>query len=342
MHLIAESLDKMTSSEINALLGKQAPSLPESETLFSAHLIYHGPRLKMFDGGTEVVSKNDFLGDATCSSFDTHKFQTEEYEGALIQKGSELHLHLRSVAGSKATLSQEDVISVVDSVNQAVGFCLGFNPWPAYREVRVDHVVIERYLSPENNLPTTFLVPISEQLWASLRSDRSSALHSLVPCIADGLRRISSAQRDKLTSLLWHMRAISLARLPQSLQMLTMCAIVDAMTKLVAGVEPDDKPATDKTWKAAGVSLGISWEKWMSDVFELWGKYRHTLSHGWLWVGDVMEPQVFFADFPKLGSSFLVMVARVCGYAGPILVDPFSSRILQIQDIMDEKAPRRE
>jgi hypothetical protein len=286
-------------------------------------------------GAPETLSKNDFLGDVTSSSFDTHRFHGRRYEGALIQKGDELHLHLRSPSDSQLILATEDVVSLANHVNQSVGFCLGFNPWPAYREIRVDHVVVERWIRPRVNLPSTYFVPISEQMWSTFRSDKDSPMHSIIPCIADGLSDLTEARRDKLSTLLWHLRAISFSELPKSFRLLTVCAALDAVTKLVADVKVSEKLATDKTWKKASEVLGISWDGWTNDVFTLWGKYRHTLSHGWLWLGEAIDPRVYFADYPKLGCSFTLMVACLCGYRGPILTDPFQGTIINIPDIMD-------
>ena len=50
----------------------------------------------MFGAGTEVTTTNDFLGEAASSTADTHQFESDTWEGALIQQGPELHLHLRS------------------------------------------------------------------------------------------------------------------------------------------------------------------------------------------------------------------------------------------------------
>ncbi len=96
MHLVAEGTDTMTTNEVRELIGETIEEEHQEKAGFTAHLIYHGPKLKMFDAGTEMTTKNDFLGDAASSSADTHQFEAETWEGALIQQGLELHLHLRS------------------------------------------------------------------------------------------------------------------------------------------------------------------------------------------------------------------------------------------------------
>lgn len=92
MHLVAEGTDAMATNQVRKLIGRTTEEEHPEKAGFTAHLIYHGPKLKMFGAGTEKTTKNDFLGDATSSSADTHQFRAETWEGALIQQGPELPL----------------------------------------------------------------------------------------------------------------------------------------------------------------------------------------------------------------------------------------------------------
>jgi len=338
MELVAEGTDTLPADELHRLLG--SPEGPnEKGKSFHAHLIYHGPKLNMFESGTQTVSKNDFLGEATKSSTDTHQFSGDAWQGGLIQKEAELHLHLRSIPDSGIVKDEETVTSLVDHVNQAVGFTLGFQPWPAYRELRIDHRIIERWLSPRFDLATSYLVPISGSMWSKLREDAHNPVRRMIPTIAGGLERMAGDNRNRLTMLLWHFRSGTLTVLPSSTRLLILCAVLDGLMKLIAGVrDPAEKPATNKTWRKASDTLGLSWDRWTNDVFELWGKHRHLLTHGWLWLGEAGDVKEFFADYPRLGCAFLTLVAAYCGYDGPILADPFQSRISSIGDLKDKKS----
>src|SRR6266852_1030459 len=139
MHLVAEGTDGMTTKEVRKFIGQTAQGERDETSGFSAHLIYHGPKLRMFDAGTEVTTKNDFLGEAASSTADTHQFKSDVWEGALIQQELELHLHLRSREDVDVDLSPQQVTDLVDRANQSVGFVLGFQPRPAYREIRIEH-----------------------------------------------------------------------------------------------------------------------------------------------------------------------------------------------------------
>lgn len=290
LHLVAEGTDAMTSAQVHSLLG----SHPSHAKSCRAHLIFHGPRLVLEDSGTETTSKNDFLGEATRSSADTHQFRGLGWEGALIQEGAELHLHVRSEA-EPAVSSADAATDLIDRVAQAAAFVLGFQPWPAYREVRLDHVVLERWVSPRFDLPTNYLVPVSGAAWDHFRAEPQNPIHSIISTIADGLGRLSQQERSRLTTLLWHFRSGNIGELPSSTRLLILCAVIDGLMKLIAGFnDPKEKPATDRTWRAAAKAVGLAWDEWMKSVFELWGKHRHLLSHGWLWVEEDKPAADFF------------------------------------------------
>jgi hypothetical protein len=335
MHLVAEGTDAMRTNEVRRVIGQPAEDDSGNRRPFSAHLIYHGPKLKMRDAGTEVITKNDFLGEAASSTADTHQFQSGIWEGALIQQELELHLHLRSREGATVDLSSQQIIDLVDHANQSVGFVLGFQPWPAYREIRIDHQVIERWLSPRFDLSTIYLVPASEAMWSHCRDDHSNAIHQIIPTIADGLGRLPKEDSKKLTTLLWHFRSGNDRGLPSSTRLLILCAVLDGLTKLIAGARSPKKAATRKMWKRASAKLGFSWDRWTKDVFEVWGKHRHLLAHGWLWLGEEIDAKEFFTDHSQLGCAFLTFVAAYCGYEGPIIANPFENRIITVRDIKD-------
>jgi hypothetical protein len=333
MHLVAESTDQMTTSELKKLIGQETNDEYAKRTGFDAHLIYHGPTLKMFGADTEITTTNDFLGDAASSSADTHQFRSDAWEGALIQQALELHLHLRSRAGVDVDLSPNQVSDIVDCAGQSVGFALGFHPWPAYREVRIDHKIFERWVSPRFDLATTYLTPVSEAMWTHFLNDKTNPFHQIVPVIADGLLRIASDDRKKLTTLLWHFRSGTSRDLPSSTRLLILCAVIDGLMKLIAQARDPDHAATDKTWRKASDTLGFSWDRWTKDIFEVWGKHRHLLAHGWLWLTEELDAQQFFTDQARLGCAFLTFVAAYCGYEGPVMADPFRNRIIVIRDI---------
>jgi hypothetical protein len=173
-------------------------------------------------------------------------------------------------------------------------------------------------------------------MWTHFLNDRSNAFHRIIVTIAEGLERIAEPERKKLTTLLWHFRSGQSRDFPSSTRLLILCAVIDGLMKLIAQARDPKNAATDKTWRKASDTLGFSWDRWTRAVFETWGKHRHLLAHGWLWIGEELDAQEFFTDHARLGCAFLTFVAAYCGYEGPILADPFQNKMVIIRDLFEE------
>lgn len=329
MELLAEGDDRLKNRKIRALL--KLPKETKRHASFDAHVIFHGPKLRIRDGGSSVTRKNDFLREAVSSSADTHMFSGTGYEGALIQKSGELHLHLRSIDDD--VTSSVSPSELVDHVTQSVAFAFGFHPWPVYRELRIDHRIRERGLSPHLDLEQSFLAPVSESLWLTYHDERSNPLYSIIPTIAAGLSQLQESERSRIEKMLWIARSTDLSGMPQSTKVLILCSAFDGLLQLIAGMANDDKfPKTDRLWRKASDKLGLSWDRWTSGIFEIRGKYRNMLAHGRLWIPEERSIEDF-GDYARLGCAFMTIIAARCGYEGPVLADPFESRKVVIRDI---------
>jgi hypothetical protein len=172
-------------------------------------------------------------------------------------------------------------------------------------------------------------------MWVHFLSEPDNAFHTIIPTIADGLKRVLKPERKKLTNLLWHFRSGTTRDLPSSTRLLILCAVIDGLMKLIAGANDPKNAATDRIWRAASDVLNFSWDRWTKEVFEVWGRHRHLLAHGWLWLTEELDAQTFFTDQARLGCAFLAFVAAYCGYDGPILADPFQNRVIAIRNIKD-------
>jgi hypothetical protein len=334
LEIVPEGSDLETTDQIREALG-EPPVDPVKPKSFSAHLVYDGPKLIQKGSRTTVTTQNDFLGEATASSMDTHSLAGDGWEAAMIQKDSEVHLHLRATQQTLIT-SGKDLAELIECINIAVGFVLGCNPWACYREIRFDHIVFERWLSPHFMLSTTFMVPVSAAMNAHFRSDPKNEVHAIIAAIADGLRRFDSETREKLAVLLWHFRGATHKELPSSLKLLTHCAVLDGLIKLIAGYRSHNEDApTTKAWAKAHAALGLPWDKDANPLFnELFGKHRHVLAHGWLWRDETTPVGEIFEDLAGLGMGFIFLVAAYCGYRGPILVDPYRNKMTVISSKM--------
>lgn len=334
MHLTAEGTDMMLDSEVSELLAKKASSKARNKK-YRAHSIFHGPELRMMNGTSETVETNDFLGEASSRTLDTHLLSGSGYEGALIQKGQELHMHIRTVEGHD--WNRESWKRLIKSLEQAIGFTHGFQPWPVYCELRSDGKVDERWLACHQALDQTSLSPISRSLWAQSIGNKSDPIHQIIPTIASGLLVLNDDQRKGISNLLWQFRAMELSDLPHTTKLLMVCSILDGAMKVIAGMsDPEKKPKTDKTWMSACAIACLSWEKWGNPLFELYGKYRHELAHGWLWHANYEKPTDYFNDYPKLCGGLNTLIAAACGYDGAIMSDIYKSQATIIAKIREE------
>ena len=336
MHLPADGPDEMDTAELSEQLGVPPEGNPEENPDFRSHSIFHGPKLRLPNARSETLHKNDFLGEASESSLDTHVFKGQGYEGALIQKGQELHLHLRSKESNIP--AEADWPSIVRSVERALGFTHGFHPWPAYRETRLNHRVSERSISSHLGLGQTNLSPISKSMWMNIRDLPADPLHQIIPTVAHGWGILPKPFQKGLETMLWQFRSMELSDLPGSTKLLMICAILDGTMKLLAGEDdPTSKPKTNRVWKAGCAAAGLSWDKWGDELFELYGKHRQHLAHGWLWLPSGDNPQVYFADYPKLCGGLNTLIAAACGYEGRILTNAFRAGTVIIKSLKGDK-----
>ena len=55
-----------------------------------------------------------------------------------------------------------------------------------------------------------------------------------------------------------------------------------------------------------------------------------------LWLPEQAPVGRFFADYPRLGCAFMILLAALCGYQGPIVANPFESQEITIASICSE------
>lgn len=327
LELLPEHDDLRSADEMHDPRSMEMHAAALGAQQLSAHLIFHGPKLHILDTGTHVTTVHDFLGETTCSTFDTHVFKANGWEGALIQKGPELHLHLRKQ--KEATAPVPDFIDLVNRVSEAAAFTHGFHPWPTYREIRLNHRVVERWLHATLNLEQSYLAPVSERMGVLASAGTQPDLVNIIPTIAEGLALLTTEQRNRLKTLLWNVRSSDLGDLPCSTKLLILCSAFDGLMKIISG----DKGHTSDEWKTAAKSLHINWEGWLEPIMKIRKRHRDDLGHGRLWILEDSPAESFFDDYPRLGCAFMAVIAVLCGYEGPISSDPFGSKNAPISDL---------
>lgn len=332
IHLPPEGLDLVDSASIATRLRGGPVQESNIKKGGEAHVIFHGPMLRLKNGRTENRKTNDFLGDASSATLDTFTFESESYEGALIQDGQELHLHLRS--RSEMPFTGEQWTSLVKRIELCVGFTHGFHPWPIYREVRLDHVVQERWIGRHLNLDQTGLSPICKSMEFDVIDRTDTPLARIIPTLEMGLSSCPAKVQSGLRQILWYSRATEISELPPTTKLLMACTTLDAVMKLLAGQEDPNKSAkTNRVWKEGVTAAGLSWDDWGVELFDCYGKHRHHLAHGWLLLPEDKEQTAFFDDYPRLVAGLGTVIAAHCSYDGPIVSNSYSGSILEIASI---------
>lgn len=122
--------------------------------------------------------------------------------------------------------------------------------------------------------------------------------------------------------------------MPESTKVLMLCSALDGLLQLIAGAADGSKwLKTNSLWRKASEQLGLSWDRWTEDIFEMRGKYRDTLAHGRLWMPEEHPIDQHFTDYARLGCAFMTLIAARCGYDGPIIADPLEPRKVIIGEI---------
>ncbi len=332
LHLPAEGTDLMSLDELRSLLKKEPIESNPEPKKGHAHVIFHGPTLRLRNGRSETRQTNDFLGEASSATLDTHTFGGTEYKGALIQIGQELHLHMRSL--EDASFSAKDWNELVKRTERCVAFTHGFHPWPTYREVRFDHQVIERWISHHFHLDQTAFAPISKSMEFDLLDQPSTFLASILPTLEKGLRNLPSETQEGIEKLLWHFRSTEFSDLPHTTKLLMICTTLDGLMKLLAGAKsPEEKPKTNRVWEEGCQATGLSWERWGNGLFECFGRHRQHLAHGWLLLPKNDDHTSYFEDYSLLANGLNTLIAAMCSYEGPIASDLWSSKTVEIQSL---------
>lgn len=335
LELVPQKGDTLTSEQLESVFEKINAANPKfvsndkkisdspspKKSTFHAHVIFHGQKLKIHDAETKKSEINDFLGEAIQESIDTHIFSGDGYEGALIEIDNELHLHLRSKENDPTEIT--DLCELTDRIIWSVGFTFGFHPWPTYRELRIDHKVEERWISPRLFLKDTFLAPVSESLGWSYFEKQENPIHAIIPTIAAGILSLEKIESGRIKELFWHVLSSDLSTVPYSTKILNLCAAIDGLMQVVTGnADTENPPGFNQMLKSTGNVLGLS--EWVEKTLSIRKKYRNDFAHGRLWLRD--ENLEHMHDYAQLGCAFMTIIAARCGYEGPILADPFGPR----------------
>lgn len=299
---------------------------------YSAHVIFHGPKLQIRDGSSKVTTTNEFLGDWYSETMNTHSFESDTWGAALIQKDAELHLHLSPKKDLEYEQLLDDPREILRDIMDSVGFTHGFKAWPVYYSFWSPKYGREEWLRPDFNLKQSDDRPVQGPAFYHPRMPASGPYENIIPVIAEGLKLLPAASKKRLKFLLWNVTEVSTVQLPDSTTMLILTSAIDGILQIAAQME--DGGNTRKFWKDGAKRLDLQWEGWVEGIFELRKKYRDDIAHGRLWHIQEIDSADYFRDYPKLASAFAILFARLCGYAGPMINE--NQDTIEIKDLMND------
>lgn len=289
---------------------------PPPKNGFLGHAVFHGPKLVLPNAGTRTTARHEFLGDLVSEHFDTHRFGGDGWNGALIQRDDELHLHVQS--DEEAEFLSRDPEILFRAMVEMTGFTHGFEPLPIYERFVVDGSEGRAVVKPDISLRQARTVPLPRRHWSGCRHAGDDDAMNILATLAEGFERLSQKQRERLHFLLWNMRASETAELPNSTEALIVCSALDGLMRIAGNTE--EERSTKAVWEAAARKLGLAWDTgWFHEVYRLRPKHRNALAHGRLW--HIEESGDFAAlteDIPRLRRAFNAIFCLLCGYRGPV------------------------
>lgn len=236
--------DKMRIGEILELIGTKQPAdaekqmrenekpSPYSEGVWIQAKIREFPLLH-FNGGTEVIEENDFLGKTSRSTADTFSGKSPEIQYGLIQKDGNLSVYLFW----KAYVTQDFVLSNYESKLRAflagLAFATGQECWPSQVTVRVDGAVISDKVFAIRQTKRTPLAPFSERISFNSRAGKIQwNFESYLNEAYSFFERRTSLSQMALQAL-WLLRASNAAGTPQQITLMALCVLLESLSSSI-------------------------------------------------------------------------------------------------------------
>lgn len=243
IELLATGTDAMDDRQIASLLkdleekkeqfeaGETIPLAgPEPEfrqTIFFA--VLRDFELLFADQATRKSEENPFLGESWSTSRDTFIGENVDWQYALIQRGPDLHVHLRSKHGAPDLGEPEEQRRLRVFLN-SIAFVHGQHAWPSFVEHRRNHrLVLDRIHLQEAAARSSHAV-FSERLAYASKPAEWSFGGVLEKCYE--FLRQESAFVDEVSRLLYLSREAGSRGVPGRIGALTICSLLESLVRL--------------------------------------------------------------------------------------------------------------
>lgn len=315
------------------------------------------PSARSWSGDLATVRTNPFLGKTSGGKLDTLVAHGSSFDVALIQRETDLQIHLRSKARYRSKNSAEDS-KRFQAVLNAIGFCYGFNPWP-YRlqQWRDGRQVLDR-LTARERLPKTIYAPFD----VALGQSDAPPIQLLTRFFAQ-----RSAISEKISTFLFLFRQAGDEPVHLPVKTLAFCSLFEGLVHLLfeelklekklrkdnpdfsaflaerdrlaseletkgrAGdlsskrlarlISPADAIRMKDKFKALCEALSLDYAK-MKPHYEAWYEERNPLMHG-TWRNRDSD----FIHQARIAGAINILLLKLMGYSGKVVAMHFGETL---------------
>lgn len=174
---------------------------------------------------TKVTEENPFLGEGSSSRSDTLRGHFGEFEYALIQRGKNCEVRMRSKKNTRPR--KGELNRIFRALLVSIAFAHGQHAWPQFYRIRKGWKVLDEWARVERDLPRSRYQPVPETACANGARVQNVFEH-LMACI------LTEDQFSKdLTHNLLLAREAGGSSTPHSVGTLGLCAVLEGLVALL-------------------------------------------------------------------------------------------------------------
>ena len=334
-----EELESLLRSDEEAAEPSQKPKEQESKDKCTCSIEFSG-FLRGFEliarnGGTEILEKNDFLGERKRSQLDTtFGVLSENLEFGLVKRTDGVEFHLRSRDGYSSDGKEHD-IHVFDAFREAIGFLHGTHPWPETIQYRRDHrLLMDRIRTPEK-LAVSPHKAFSERIWFNVQSGNISWDYTATLSLAFKFFRQDSSLNREIRQLLFLAREACRVGVHGRISCIAVCSLLESLVNAIwesapGFVAPSRRPPAKERFQSVVDRLGLKWNNDWDGLFEFWRTNRNGLVHRCAEskIGDNGGNDISVES--RIGGAINILILKLMGYSGIVCASVYEDKFKTI------------
>ena len=266
------------------------------------------PDVKLLIRPDATVSNvtHPFLGGSTYTSYNCFQGEVGGGQFCLEDKEGDLLVYFRRPLNTCVTTRLSSV-AIFDGILKASGYTHCAHAWPYFRQHRVDHRIVERWVKSPAKYTMDGLLPLSE---GRLRQagDARNLFIKAAEFFATGGERSETFDRA-----LWLLHSSNPTEMAFEVRVLTLCSILEGLVKEHAG---GNLGSNSDAWKKGIEKLGLEWDGWFKKVYQSWKEYRNKLAHGFDILPSADNPIHILNVYSRIFAAIYIIMARQMGFSG--------------------------